>query len=39
MLEETRFAPHFEVFGNRERHFGLFDCSEPKPAETSAGCC
>lgn len=26
MLQETRFAPHFEVTGDRCVHFGLFDC-------------
>jgi arsenite methyltransferase len=32
MLEQTRFAPHFQVAGSRARHFGLFDCSAPAPA-------
>ena len=26
MLNETRFAPYFEVVGNRETHFGVFNC-------------
>lgn len=45
MLEETRLAPHFEVMGDRSRHYGLFPCG---PAEASGsakqefqpgGCC
>ena len=40
MLEETRYAPHFEVVGDRSKHFGIFDCEEPAPApEASSGCC
>jgi len=27
MLEETRFADHFRVVGDRSMHFGLFDCA------------
>lgn len=43
MLQETRFAPHFEISGGRDTHFGLFDCGgkpqgHGKDAE-SAGCC
>jgi arsenite methyltransferase len=26
MLADTRFAPHFDVVGDRETHFGLFPC-------------
>ena len=26
MLSATRYAPHFEVTGDKSRHFGLFDC-------------
>lgn len=43
MLIQTRYATHFEVRGDRSRHFGLFDCA---PAAMSAdakvcgpGCC
>ena len=42
MLEDTRFAPFFRVDGNRETHFGLFDCSTPTvtgSSETSSGAC
>ena len=28
MLQESRFAPHFKVMGDRAEHFGLFDCTE-----------
>jgi len=27
MLEETRFAPHFKIMGDRSVHYGLFDCA------------
>lgn len=27
MLQETRYARHFRILGDRSRHFGLFDCS------------
>ena len=27
MVADTRFAPHFEVTGDRSRHFGLFPCA------------
>lgn len=43
MVGETRYAPYFQVVGNKNRHFGLFDCG-PAPATTStsgeaaAGC-
>lgn len=42
MLADTRFAPHFDMAGDRSTHFGAFDC---KPAvardEPAAGgaCC
>jgi len=41
MLEGTRFAPHFQVTGDRSKHFGLFDCgpSDSASAESSGGCC
>lgn len=34
MLTATRYAPHFEVRGDKSRHFGLFDC---RPADAAAG--
>lgn len=36
MLSETRFAPHFEVQGDRSVHYGLFDCG-PAPLSTGEG--
>jgi len=42
MVEETRFAPHFKVVGDRSTHFGLFDCSgdaSSDGADSAAACC
>ncbi|MEO7634703.1 MAG: methyltransferase domain-containing protein [Sphingomicrobium sp.] len=47
MLAETRFAAHFDFFGNFSRHFGVFQgCGITSPfgagkiaASSSAGCC
>lgn len=41
MIEETRFAKHFEILGTREEHFGLFPCMTPEPGQEPAagGCC
>jgi ubiquinone/menaquinone biosynthesis C-methylase UbiE len=42
MIQETRFSEHFEVVGNRNTHYGLFDCGS-SPAGASGGsasdCC
>ena len=40
MIEETRLAKHFEVHGNRDQHFGLFDCEDEsaKPILPSSCC-
>ena len=42
MLQETRFAPFFDVTGDRSVHFGLFDCA-PAPDASEGGaagaCC
>ncbi|MDT0630147.1 methyltransferase domain-containing protein [Rubrivirga sp. S365] len=41
MLQETRFAPFFDVTGDRSTHFGLFDCA-PAPVGGGAAtesCC
>jgi arsenite methyltransferase len=42
MLSQTRYAPHFEVRGEKRMHYGLFDCG-PKgtalPPSISGGCC
>jgi arsenite methyltransferase len=34
MLAGNRYGAHFQVLGDKSRHFGLFDCS---PASQSAG--
>ncbi len=47
MLSRTRFAPFFDVAGDRARHFGVFHCSETiamadadrSPASRSEDCC
>ncbi|MAL17315.1 MAG: methyltransferase type 11 [Balneola sp.] len=44
MVEETRYGKHFKVTGNRNTHFGAFDCepsSSPSSSEDSAmgACC
>jgi arsenite methyltransferase len=36
MVSGTRYGKHFEVIGNTEKHFGLFDCA-PVGAPTAAG--
>ena len=36
MLRETRFAPYFDVQGDRSTHFGAFDCSATTAATTYA---
>jgi SAM-dependent methyltransferase len=39
MLQETRYAEHFRVIGDRSTHFGAFDCApEPSPGESAASC-
>lgn len=41
MVENTRYAKHFKVTGDRSRHFGLFPCG-PEPLlhpNTSGACC
>jgi len=48
MLQNTRYASHFEVLGDRAVHFGLFDCGETMAAasmgvgaatNTGGSCC
>lgn len=34
MLSLSRYAPHFEILGDKSIHFGLFDCSSA-PAEAA----
>jgi len=45
MLQDTRFAPHFEFLGNFDRHYGIFTgCGTSIPYDTTttntaAACC
>ncbi len=39
MLAGSRYAAHFRIDGDKQRHFGLFDCAPATPASTSASCC
>ncbi len=39
MIQETRFAKHFDVIGDRSRHFGRFPCPPPPSANADAGTC
>ena len=41
MLAETRFRQHFRVSGNRDVHFGLFDCAPTASSDNQgeAGSC
>jgi arsenite methyltransferase len=44
MVEESRYAKHFRVTGDRSTHFGLFDCAPAAgtpsaKSESGAGCC
>lgn len=48
MLAETRFAPHFEFFGDFSRHYGVFagcgtslpfDAADGVSAAATSGCC
>jgi arsenite methyltransferase len=42
MLEETRFAEHFEITGDRKVHYGVFDCGPDdlqNNTDSSAGAC
>ncbi len=43
MLEQSRYAPFFDVIGEKTKHFGLFDCGPNPVANPGAGdgpsCC
>lgn len=42
MLSGSRYAPHFQVLGDKSRHFGLFDCAPGPHGESSVSggqCC
>lgn len=41
MLAGSRYGQHFQVLGDKSRHFGLFDCAAgpQTDAKTSGACC
>ncbi|MDE2133837.1 MAG: methyltransferase domain-containing protein [Alphaproteobacteria bacterium] len=42
MVAQTRYAPHFQVIGDRSVHYGLFDCAPSPSVEGGAApikCC
>jgi len=43
MLEKTRYSPHFKIYGNRNQHYGKFNCAQPASLlqldESMGGCC
>ncbi|MEO8461520.1 MAG: methyltransferase domain-containing protein [Dokdonella sp.] len=44
MLTSTRYGAHFQLIGEKQTHFGLFDCAPASPTSTSiaagaASCC
>jgi len=42
MLAASRYAPHFQILGDKSRHFGLFDCapeSQGALIQASGSCC
>ncbi len=39
MLAQSRFAPHFDLVGNKDTHYGLFDCAPVAATASVAGAC
>jgi hypothetical protein len=42
MIQNSRYKKHFKIMGNREKHFGLFECSntsECKDNSQGGSCC
>jgi hypothetical protein len=39
MLQETRYAEHFLVNGDRSVHYGPFDCAPAADKESAGGVC
>ncbi|MGB8636059.1 MAG: methyltransferase domain-containing protein [Rhodanobacteraceae bacterium] len=40
MLAASRLSPHFRIDGDKQRHFGLFDCDPASaPAAADGACC
>lgn len=39
MLIVSRYSEHFQVLGDKSKHFGLFDCEPASQSETASGAC
>jgi hypothetical protein len=42
MLGASRYAGHFQLWGGKATHFGLFDCAPPNKSltpQSGAACC
>ena len=39
MIQESRFASHFTVSGDRAHHFGIFPCASSDSTDPQPGCC
>lgn len=42
MLAQSRYAAHFQLIGDKTRHFGLFDCAPPNTGlalKSDSACC
>ena len=39
MLAQSRFAQHFDLVGNKNKHYGLFDCAPVAAMAPVAGAC
>lgn len=41
MLSQTRYGTHFQIIGDKSRHFGLFDCGAPLDhgEKSAVSCC
>ena len=37
MLSHSRYAPHFEIFGTKATHYGIFDCAPAAAAPSRSG--
>lgn len=39
MLASTRYGSHFRLVGDKQTHYGLFDCALPSNTDTANGAC
>lgn len=40
MIQQSRYAPYFQIDGDKSQHYGLFDCGPVTSSETAmGGCC